>query len=168
MEVTTRFELVNEGFADLCLTTWPRHHISENWYLPISTVFWSGRRGSNSLPPPWQGGALPDELRPQDVYSLRRIHKKWCLRSESNQWHGDFQSPALPTELQRRTGRWLLYLKFRFCKGVNANFFEKIEKFLLFGVSACKIRTTFFRGFRAGGSTGKERKNIWQVLQPMV
>ena len=27
-------------------------------------VFWSGRRGSNSLPPPWQGGALPDELRP--------------------------------------------------------------------------------------------------------
>ena len=26
---------------------------------------WSGRRGSNSLPPPWQGGALPDELKPQ-------------------------------------------------------------------------------------------------------
>ena len=26
---------------------------------------WSGRRGSNSLPPPWQGGALPDELRPR-------------------------------------------------------------------------------------------------------
>ena len=26
LEVTTRFELVNEGFADLCLTTWPRHH----------------------------------------------------------------------------------------------------------------------------------------------
>ena len=29
--------------------------------------FWSGRRGSNSLPPPWQGGALPDELRPHMV-----------------------------------------------------------------------------------------------------
>ena len=27
---------------------------------------WSGRRGSNSLPPPWQGGALPDELRPRN------------------------------------------------------------------------------------------------------
>ena len=27
---------------------------------------WSGRRGSNPLPPPWQGGALPDELRPQN------------------------------------------------------------------------------------------------------
>ena len=25
---------------------------------------WSGQRGSNSLPPPWQGGALPDELCP--------------------------------------------------------------------------------------------------------
>ena len=28
--------------------------------------------------------------------------RNWCLRSESNQWHGDFQSPALPTELQRQ------------------------------------------------------------------
>ena len=28
---------------------------------------WSGLRGSNSLPPPWQGGALPDELNPQMV-----------------------------------------------------------------------------------------------------
>ena len=63
MEVTTRFELVNEGFADLCLTTWPRHHMSRNYFL---LFFWSGRRGSNSLPPPWQGGALPDELRPRN------------------------------------------------------------------------------------------------------
>ena len=29
----------------------------------------------------------------------------WCLRSESNQRHGDFQSPALPTELQRQQWR---------------------------------------------------------------
>ena len=29
LEVTTRFELVDEGFADPCLTTWPRHHIRE-------------------------------------------------------------------------------------------------------------------------------------------
>ena len=59
---------------------------------------WSGLRGSNSLPPPWQGGALPDELNP---------HNKWCLRSESNQRHGDFQSPALPTELQRQMATWM-------------------------------------------------------------
>ena len=58
-------------------------------------LFWSGLRGSNPPPPPWQGGALPNELNP-------RI---WCLRSESNQRHGDFQSPALPTELQRHNSK---------------------------------------------------------------
>ena len=42
------------------LSTWPRHHIWSEYFHSI----WSGRRGSNSLPPPWQGGALPDELRP--------------------------------------------------------------------------------------------------------
>ena len=31
---------------------------------PVS--IWSGQRGSNSLPPPWQGGALPDELCPRE------------------------------------------------------------------------------------------------------
>ena len=69
--------------------------------------------------------------------------ERWCLRSESNQWHGDFQSPALPTELQRRTGRWLLYLKFRFCKGVNSIFFKKIKTFLILVALSHKIRTTF-------------------------
>ena len=33
-----------------------------NW---LDALVWSGRRGSNSLPPPWQGGALPDELLPR-------------------------------------------------------------------------------------------------------
>ncbi len=28
-------------------------------------ALWSGLRDSNSPPPPWQGGALPDELNPQ-------------------------------------------------------------------------------------------------------
>lgn len=31
---------------------------------------WSGLRDSNSPPPPWQGGALPDELNPQVVIEL--------------------------------------------------------------------------------------------------
>ena len=70
MEVTTRFELVDEGFADPCLTTWPRHHIRSNCCCSI----WSGRRGSNSLPPPWQGGALPDELRPHIRCVYPRTH----------------------------------------------------------------------------------------------
>ena len=30
-----------------------------------------------------------------------RVSRFWCLRSESNQRHADFQSAALPTELQR-------------------------------------------------------------------
>ena len=37
----------------------------ENTILTDGVSFWSGRRGSNSLPRPWQGRALPDELRPQ-------------------------------------------------------------------------------------------------------
>ena len=34
---------------------------------------WSGRRGSNPLPPPWQGGALPDELRPQNTVDYSKV-----------------------------------------------------------------------------------------------
>ena len=35
---------------------------------PVKTTgFWSGLRGSNPPPPPWQGGALPNELNPQAV-----------------------------------------------------------------------------------------------------
>ena len=49
-----------------------RRHPDLNWgmrllqslALPLGyDATWSERRGSNSLPPPWQGGALPDELR---------------------------------------------------------------------------------------------------------
>ena len=35
--------------------------------------FWSGLRDSNSLPPPWQGGALPDELNPQVFLNHKEI-----------------------------------------------------------------------------------------------
>ena len=34
------------------------------------------------------------------LYQMSYI-RKWCLRSESNQRHEDFQSSALPTELPR-------------------------------------------------------------------
>ena len=98
MEVTPRFELGNEGFADPCLTTWLCHHIRETAFSGRFSV-WSGRRGSNSLPRPWQGRALPDELRPQAAPLLQRL---WCLRPGSNRRHADFQSAALPTELPRQ------------------------------------------------------------------
>ena len=31
----------------------------------VCVFFWSGLRGSNPPPPPWQGGALPNELNPR-------------------------------------------------------------------------------------------------------
>ena len=71
----------------------------ENTILTDGVSFWSGRRGSNSLPRPWQGRALPDELRPQTAPLLRH---RWCLRPGSNRRHADFQSAALPTELPRQ------------------------------------------------------------------
>ena len=37
------------------------------------------------------------------LYQMSYI-RMWCLRSESNQRHVDFQSTALPTELQRQIG----------------------------------------------------------------
>ena len=39
------------------------------WAAPGSEpgTAWSGQRDSNSLPPPWQGGALPNELCPQNA-----------------------------------------------------------------------------------------------------
>ena len=73
----------------------PRNPLQKHGYAKRTRYFWSGLRGSNPPPSPWQGDALPNELNPH----------WWCLRSESNQRHGDFQSPALPTELQRHTAR---------------------------------------------------------------
>ena len=45
---------------------------------------WSGLRGSNSLPPPWQGGALPDELKPHGC------HKTHFLPSETARAFGAY------------------------------------------------------------------------------
>ena len=47
------------------------HHLCISALMMASC--WSGRRGSNSLPPPWQGGALPDELRPHIDNAMRAL-----------------------------------------------------------------------------------------------
>ena len=47
----------------------------------------------------------PSDIRQQGTIFL----KKWCPDPESNQRHGDFQSPALPTELSGHTCDILLY-----------------------------------------------------------
>ncbi len=54
LEVTIGFEPMDNGVADRGLTTWLRHH-----------KIWSGLRGSNPPPRPWQGRALPNELNPR-------------------------------------------------------------------------------------------------------
>ena len=38
--------------------------------------------------------------------SYATIFKKWCPEAESNHRHGDFQSPALPTELSGHNILW--------------------------------------------------------------
>ena len=42
MEVPPRFELGNEGFADLCLTAWPRHQILQKERGAFLIVFGAG------------------------------------------------------------------------------------------------------------------------------
>ncbi len=45
--------------------------VLQTFALPLGhDTIWSGLRGSNSLPSPWQGGALPDELKPHIVVTL--------------------------------------------------------------------------------------------------
>ena len=92
----TRFAPVEAASSSL-----PATFQKENTILTDGVSSWSGRRGSNSLPRPWQGRALPDELRPQTAPLLQRL---WCLRPGSNRRHADFQSAALPTELPRQIG----------------------------------------------------------------
>ena len=64
----TRFAQVEAVSSNL-----PAAFQKENTILTDGVSFWSGRRGSNSLPRPWQGRALPDELRPQTQGGLYRI-----------------------------------------------------------------------------------------------
>ena len=63
-------------------------------------LFWSGRRGSNSLPRPWQGRALPDELRPRMAPVFQ--HHGASGRSRTNDTR--IFSP-LPYQLSYR-GKW--------------------------------------------------------------
>jgi hypothetical protein len=88
MEVTPGFEPGNEGFADPCLTTWLCHRMTER--TEVLSVFGAGDEARTRYL----------DLGKVALYQMSYA-RKWCLRSELNQRHADFQSAALPTELQR-------------------------------------------------------------------
>ena len=82
------------GFADPCLTTWPRRR----------RRVWSGRRDLNPRPSPWQGDALPlrhfRSLRPQALWGT------WCRGGDSNSYalneHSALNAACLPVPPPRR------------------------------------------------------------------
>ena len=64
--------------------------------IPPLRLNWSGRRGSNSRPPPWQGGVLPlNYFRP--LYYFTVFY--WCRRRDLNPHR---LSPTTPS-------RWRVY-----------------------------------------------------------
>ena len=88
--------------------------------------------------------------------------KKWCLRAESNHRHGDFQSPALPTELQRRFLQRLFSILYSL--GNVNNFFQKFLYILQAGEnshrsSVCDCFTFLFR-FAVDLSPQQVRRSI--------
>ena len=90
--------------------------VLQTFALPLGySADWSGLRGSNSLPPPWQGGALPDELNPQwrsgwdsnprplpwqgSVLTNWTTRPIWWELQGSNLWPSACKADALPAEL---------------------------------------------------------------------
>ena len=89
--MTPGFEPGNQGFADPCLTTWLCHRME---------------KGANALLLFFCGAGDEARTRYLDLGKVAlypmSYARKWCLRSELNQRHADFQSAALPTELPRQ------------------------------------------------------------------
>ena len=114
LEVPPRFELGSGAFAELCLTTWLWHHFVQGMRFR-GRILPREKTGQSFFAP----FGASDEARTRYLHlgkvalyqmSYTRIWVPrrencggWCLRSESNQRHEDFQSSALPTELQRQT-----------------------------------------------------------------
>ena len=71
----------HQSFADSCLTAWLSRHKILNFMLASFQIFkvkkWSGKRGSNPRPSPWQGDALSTELFPhrQHNYNTKNLCK---------------------------------------------------------------------------------------------
>ena len=85
MEVTTRFELVNEGFADLCLTTWPRHHMSRKPYYNLLLFFGAADEARTRYLHLGKVALYQMSYGRRMCILCEEYTRKWCLRSESNQ-----------------------------------------------------------------------------------
>ena len=95
LEVTPGFEPGNQGFADPCLTTWLCHHTCflRGIAMPTHRVGIAVGAGNEARTRYLHLGKVA-------LYQMSYA-RKWCPEPESNQRHEDFQSSALPTELQR-------------------------------------------------------------------
>src|SRR6266545_3417146 len=84
----------------------------------------------------------------------------WCLGPESNQRHGDFQSPALPTELPRRPVRdsprgasFTIHWRGRQIENVAAGPDHRLEGVHRRGWSSAAARGGLPRGIRGPDET---------------
>ena len=66
---------------------------------PTELLIHGAGEGDRTLATSLEGWGSTTELHPHDIMFLKKHHLKWCPEAESNHRHGDFQSPALPTEL---------------------------------------------------------------------
>ena len=85
----------------------------------------------------------------------------WCLRAESNHRHGDFQSPALPTELQRHIMYSLLQVQLHFTASLSCQL--SVRTFSSFlpscvGLYMRRLAPAFF--FDMAGISGSRRPSF--------
>ena len=63
----------------------------------------AGMMGHGKVLRAWFGGhQIAGNKKPQGIIFAWGFSVFWCPETESNRRHGDFQSPALPTELPGR------------------------------------------------------------------
>ena len=98
LEAPPRIELGNKAFAELCLTAWLWRHMDNKSGCALVIIFGAGDEARTRY---LHLGKVALYQMSYTCISLQEAWSGWCLRPESNQRHGDFQSPALPTELQR-------------------------------------------------------------------
>ena len=98
LEAPPRIELGNKAFAELCLTAWLWRPMDHKSGYTLVIVFGAGDEARTRY---LHLGKVALYQMSYTCISLQEAWSGWCLRPESNQRHGDFQSPALPTELQR-------------------------------------------------------------------